>query len=197
MASLSVLFKNRAKFPLFSLPFFKAWAKRILLWPEMYQRSKTRRRLVYRGAIISRTAEIGKVYAGGNAKNLIVGDHTFIGTVELALHDKIQIGSYVCINDQVKILTASHGLNDPYWKHVKAPIIIDDYAWIATSAIILPGVKIGRGAVVGAGAVVSKNVEPFQIVAGNPAKAINKTRTEDLRYNPCEFLAVNQAWLKG
>ena len=61
--------------------------------------------------------------------------------------------------------------------------------------MILPGVYLGRGAVVGAGAVVSKSVTPDSIVIGNPAKPINKVRTQVLGYNPCEFLAANRAWL--
>jgi acetyltransferase-like isoleucine patch superfamily enzyme len=191
MASLSYLFKNRAKFPLSSLLFFRAWAKRILCLPELLKRIQRRSSLIRRGASIAPTAEIGKISADGHAANLSVGEKTFIGTVELALHDKIQIGNNVCINDGVKILTASH------WRHVKAPVIIGDYAWIATNAILLPGVTIGKGGVVGAGAVVSKSVDPYQIVAGNPAKPINKERTTNLLYNPCEFLAANQAWLKG
>jgi len=68
------------------------------------------------------------------------------------LHDEVRIGSHVCINDGVVILTASHDVNDPHWRAVTKPVVIDDYAWIATGATILPGVRIGRGAVVGASA---------------------------------------------
>ena len=103
----------------------------------------------------------------------------------------------MCINDGVQLLTASHSVTDPMWEHKKSPIIIAEYAWIATNAIILPGVRIGRGAVVGAGAVVSKSVGDYEIVVGNPASTISKKRTENLNYNPCEFLAGNRAWLIG
>ena len=75
--------------------------------------------------------------------------------------------------------------------------MIEDYAWIGTGAMILPGVCIGRGAVFGAGAVVSKSVAPGAIVVGNPAKPISKSRCEIFDYNPCEFLAANRAWLVG
>ena len=126
-----------------------------------------------------------------------IGGFTFIGKVELALHDKISIGSRVCINDGAIVLSASHSLDDIHWRHKKGPIYIEDYAWIATNAIILPGVRIGEGAVVGAGAVVSKDVPPYSIVAGNPAKAISRERVKGLDYNPCEFLAANLAWIKG
>ncbi len=197
MASVKYLWKNRAKFPFGSNAFVRAWGKRVFTFKSLIKRNKTRNKLVKAGANISETAEIGDVKANGNKLNLSVGSNSFIGAVELALHDKIIIGEKVCINDGVIILTASHDLSDPLWQHKKAPIIIEDYAWIATNSIILPGVTIGKGAVVGAGAVVSRSVAPYQIVAGNPAAPISKTRINDLKYNPCEFLAANMAWLKG
>jgi acetyltransferase-like isoleucine patch superfamily enzyme len=197
MAGLSYLWNNRAKFPIGSKAFFKAWAKRLLLIDELYIRNRRRSVLVRQGANIATTAEIGIVKVDGKRSNLAISSFTSIGRVEFALHDKIQIGAYVCVNDGVKLLTASHDITAPTWHHVKAPIIIEDYAWIATNAIILAGVTIGRGAVVGAGAVVSKSVAPGAIVAGNPAQQISKKRSEELNYNPCAFLAVNNAWLNG
>lgn len=197
MASLKYLWENRAKFPITNLNFYKAWAKRLLTLRSLFVKNKRRRYLRRKGALISTTAEIGAVKAPGNKKNLTIGSNTFIGNVELALHDKITIGKNVCINDGAILLTASHDLNDPLWQHKKKPIVIEDYTWIATNAIILPGVKIGRGAVVGAGAVVSKNIDSYDIVAGNPAKPTGKKRIEELNYNPCEFLAANKAWLNG
>jgi len=104
----------------------------------------------------------------------------------------VELGNFVCINN----LNSSQDLLSPLWKYKKRPIQINDNAWIATNAIILPGIKIGRGAVVGAGALVSKDVEDYSVVIGNPAKVIDKNRTKILNYNPCEFLAVNNAWLK-
>jgi len=197
MASLSYLFKNRIRFAIGSKPFIRSWGKRIVTLKSVISRNRVRNKLARQGAQIHETAEIGFVKIDGAKKNLTIGSFSFIGRAELALHEKITIGNYVCINDGAILLTASHGLQDPLWKHKKNPIIVHDYAWIATNAIILPGVTIGRGAVVGAGAVVSKNVEPYAIVAGNPAKPIDKKRTDDLQYNPCEFLAGNLAWLKG
>jgi maltose O-acetyltransferase len=197
MASLHYLWRHRAKFSLLNILFYKAWAKRILTLRELRKRNRRRKKLTNKGACIAQTAEIGNIKADGNKSNLKIGDFSFIGRVELALHERITIGSRVCINDGVTILTASHHLNDPSWNHKKAPIVIKDYAWICTNAILLPGVSIGRGAVVGAGAVVSKNVGDFEIVVGNPAKAIEKKRTQDLDYNPCAFLAANNAWING
>jgi maltose O-acetyltransferase len=197
MANLNYLWKQRAKYSVKTIQFYKAWAKRLLCMPELIRRNKRRNRLVSKGALIDSTAEIGEVDVAGAKMNLKIGAFTFLGKVHIALHDKVVIGNNVCINDGVQLLTASHDVMDPKWNHVKAEIIIEDYVWIATNAIILPGVRIGKGAVVGAGAVVSKDILSGQIVAGNPAKPISKKRIEKLEYNPCEFLAGNRAWLIG
>ena len=196
MASLKYLWNNRVKFQLFSKSFFISWAKRLLTFSELIENNKRRKKLINDGAIISETAEIGIVNINGKKENLSIDDFSTLGRVEIALHDKVSIGKYVCINDGVVILSASHDVSDSLWRHKKAPISIGDYAWIATNAIILPGVSIGKGAVVGAGAVVSKNVNDYSIVTGNPAKEIEKKRIDVLNYNPCEFLATNNAWLK-
>jgi acetyltransferase-like isoleucine patch superfamily enzyme len=196
MASLNYLWVNRSKSKFLSRSFFISWAKRILTLKNLIANNKRRRKLTSKGANIADTAEIGNVNIDGKKSNLSIGDFSFIGKVEIALHDKVSIGNFVCVNDGAILLSASHDVLDPLWQHKKSPIDIGDYAWIATNAILLPGVKIGRGAVVGAGAVVGKNVEDYAIVIGNPAKAINKKRTEILNYNPCEFLAANNAWLK-
>jgi maltose O-acetyltransferase len=196
MASLKYLWNNRVKFKWFSKAFFKCWAKRFLTFFELIKYNKRKKKLINNGAQIAETAEIGIATINGKKDNLSIGDFSTLGRVEIALHDKVTIGKYVCINDGVVILSASHDVLDPLWQHKKAPIFIGDYAWIATNAIILPGVNIGKGAVVGAGAVVSKNVKDYAIVIGNPAKEITKKRIDTLNYNPCEFLATNNAWLK-
>ncbi len=197
MASFTYLWSNRVQFPINSLSFYRCWAKRVLCMLEIFKRNKRRAALVKKGAHIHQAAEIGLVKAEGHKSNLSIGANSFLGRISIALHDEVIIGKNVCINDGVQLLTASHDVTDPEWKHVKAKITIDDYAWIAINAIILPGVYIGKGAVVGAGAVVSKDVAAGSIVVGNPAKPITKTRCEELNYNPCEFLAGNQAWLIG
>lgn len=197
MASFSYLWRNRAKFSMGSTNFFRAWVKRALLLGQVLEMNSRRTKLTRKGALIDERAEIGEIRADGNKRNLTVGSFSFLGQTRLALHDRITIGNYVCINDGVQLLTASHDVSDPQWDHKKSPIIIEDYAWIATNAIILPGVRIGKGAVVGAGAVVSKSVNDYEIAVGNPAVIIRKKRVETLNYNPCEFLAANRAWLIG
>jgi acetyltransferase-like isoleucine patch superfamily enzyme len=197
MANISFLWSNRAKFDFISLNFYKAWAKRLLLLPDLVRKDYRRYALVKKGSTIHKSAEIGQVNLNGKVNLLHVGASTFIGKVNIALYENVTIGDRVCINDGVEILTASHDVLDPEWKHIKSAVIIEDYAWIGTGATILPGVTIGRGAVVGAMAVVSKSILPGVIVVGNPAKAVNKLRPIDLNYNPCEFLALNRAWLIG
>ena len=195
MASFSYLWANRARPPFGSKRFFRAWAKRVLLLPDVWRMNARRSRLIRKGAQIDNRAEIGLARIDGPKSKLTIGPFSFIGRVYMALHADVRIGSNVCINDGVEILTASHDVADPQWRQFARAVIIEDYAWIGSGAMILPGVTVGRGAVVGARAVVSKNVEAGTVVAGNPAKATSKTRDSGLNYNPCEFLAANQAWL--
>lgn len=197
MASLSYLWKHRAKFPVGSKQFYRVWGKRIFSYPELAQRNSNRVKLIKKGAIIHETAEIGEAIVEGNKTHLTIGAFSFIGQISIALYCSVSIGERVCINDGVRILSASHDVLDPQWRHVRAEIVIEDFVWIGTGATILPGVHIGRGAVVGAGAVVSKSVVAKGIVVGNPARLIVKSRDIEFDYNPCEFLAANRAWLVG
>lgn len=93
----------------------------------------------------------------------------------------IAIGENVSISQQVMILAADHDMDSPDFAGRNRPVVIEDYVWIGTRAMIMPGVTIGKGAVVAAGAVVTKNVEPYTVVAGVPAKFI-KNRSKDLTY---------------
>jgi maltose O-acetyltransferase len=72
-------------------------------------------------------------------------------------------------------------MNDPNFGCESAPVVIEDFAWISCRTVVLPGTRIGKGAVVAAGAVVTKDVEPYSIVAGVPAKKIGE-RSRDLNY---------------
>ena len=75
------------------------------------------------------------------------------------------------------------------------PIVIDDYAWIATGAMITSGVHVGRGAVVGAGAVVREDVPDGAVVVGNPAQIVSTARPSELDYSPVRLCAPLEAWL--
>jgi len=93
----------------------------------------------------------------------------------------ITIGEYVHISFYVKILTLQHDLDDPEYKAIGGPVVIGNRVSLNTNAIVLPGVTIGDGAVVAAGAVVTKNVEPYAIVGGVPARFI-RWRNHNLTY---------------
>lgn len=93
----------------------------------------------------------------------------------------IRIGSNVSISAGVVILTADHDASDPEFGGRQKSVLIEDYVFIGTGAMILPGLKIGKGAVIGARSVVTKDVMPFTVVAGNPAKIIGN-RSKELRY---------------
>lgn len=93
----------------------------------------------------------------------------------------LSIGASVSIAPEVCLLTADHDPQSADFAGRTAPVTIEDHVWLGTRATVLPGVTIGRGAVVAAGAVVTRDVAPFAIVGGVPAKPIG-TRTETLDY---------------
>ena len=110
-------------------------------------------------------------------------------------HERIEIGNCVVINDGVRLITGSHDIHSPTYDHVFSPIIIEDHAWIATDAMILKGVRIGRGAVVAAAAVVTRDVRPFTVVGGNPAREIGTRRIESFDYIPSSWFGPVMAWV--
>jgi acetyltransferase-like isoleucine patch superfamily enzyme len=195
---LRELWTNRDHHPLLSRAWIHAWAKRFFAAPGLLRQAWYQRCLKASGAQIHPSAFFSAIrMIEGDLNLLSVDRESFVGRAQLAVHESITIGYRVCINDGAKLLTASHDVSDPHWKTVKAPIVIEDYAWIATDAIILPGVTVGRGAVIGAGAVVAKNVPPLTIMVGNPARPASRQRPENLDYSPTALLALNTAWRKA
>jgi len=115
-------------------------------------------------------------------KNFKIDEHSVINRrCYLDCRGGIEIGKNVSISPEVYIISATHIVDDPEYKVVGKKVIIDDHVWIAAKAIILPGVHLGKGCVVGAGSVVTKDVAPYEIVAGNPARFIRK-RNDQLTY---------------
>lgn len=110
-------------------------------------------------------------------KDTIIGDHAFLDG-----RDKLIIGDHVDIASEVMIYNSEHDLNSEAFHAVTAPVTIEDYVFIGPRVIILPGVKIGKGAVVAAGAVVTKDVPEFTIVGGVPAQVIGERKLKDLHY---------------
>jgi|tagenome__1003787_1003787.scaffolds.fasta_scaffold20814767_2 acetyltransferase-like isoleucine patch superfamily enzyme len=114
---------------------------------------------------------------------LVIGAHTRINRdCCLDARGSLRIGENVSISPEVTILTAYHPIDDPEFRVASRPIEIDDYAFVGTRATILAGVRIGRGAVVGAGAVVTRDVPPLAVVAGVPARQVGTRPEEALRY---------------
>ncbi|MFZ4779391.1 MAG: acyltransferase [Terrimicrobiaceae bacterium] len=93
----------------------------------------------------------------------------------------IRTGCDVSIGPNASILTLGHDPQSADFSDRGGDVSIGDRVWIGYGSLILPGVHIGEGAVVGAGAVVTKDVEPYTIVAGNPARKIGN-RTRNLSY---------------
>lgn len=94
---------------------------------------------------------------------------------------EVRIGNDVSIGPEASILTLGHDPQSPYFADRGGDVVIGDHVWIAYRAIILPGIHIGEGAVVAAGAVVTADVVPYSIVAGSPARKIGE-RNRDLNY---------------
>lgn len=116
-------------------------------------------------------------------KNVSVGRGTIIGDhATLDGRAKLTIGNHVDIASEVMIFNGEHDIHSEYFKPVTAPVTINDYVFIGPRAIILPGVSIGWGAVVAAGAVVTKDVPDSTIVAGVPAQPIGHRRAKVLNY---------------
>ena len=114
---------------------------------------------------------------------LIVGrDSVINGNCRLDTRGEIFIGDNVSISEEVIILTVDHDMNKPDFSGRKRSVEIADYVFVGTRAMILPGVQIGRGAIIAAGALVTKDVPEFSVYAGVPAKFIKK-RPENLNYS--------------
>lgn len=127
------------------------------------------------GAKIARTANI---YASAKVFmpwNLDMKEHACLASgVDCYNAAPIIIGVDATVSQRAYLCTASHNISSSRHEQIEKPIIIADRAWIAAEAFVGPGVTIGEGAVVGARAAVFKDVEPWSVVGGNPAKFIKK-----------------------
>ena len=151
------------------------------------------------GRIPSRTLRYGylKAWLGGygqgtsvqmgnrflNGRKVFLGERNVInwGCVLDGRKFAIRTGSDVSIGPEATILTLGHDPQSPDFADLGGDVTIGNHVWIACRALILPGVRIGEGAVVAAGAVVTRDVEPYTIVAGVPARKVGE-RNRDLRY---------------
>ena len=147
------------------------------------------RRILYKGlgahignkAVIHFRTEIRSTWRLYIGQGSIIGDN-----VILDAREGLKVGDNVNISSNVSIYTLQHDHRDPDFKcpnpeDRKMSVEIDDRVWIGSNVIVLPGVHIGEGAVCCAGCVVTKDVEPYAVVAGVPAKKVNE-RPRNLTY---------------
>ncbi len=119
-----------------------------------------------------------KLYVGSGS---IIGDNAILDA-----RSKLIIGKNVNLSSNVSIYTLQHDHRDPYFytpnpEEKNMSVKIEDRVWLGCNVIVLPGVTIGEGAVCCAGCVVTKNVEPYSVVAGIPARKVGE-RPRNLKY---------------
>lgn len=119
-----------------------------------------------------------RAYIGGG-KGVSLGSGSGIGVLA-QLHGAVEIGENVLMGPEVMIFARNHRFSDvgaPIKEQgysEERPVKVGDDVWIGARAIILPGVHIGAGSIIGAGAVVSRSVEPYSVVVGNPARVVKQ-----------------------
>lgn len=107
--------------------------------------------------------------------NLVMDDYACLaGGVDCYNAAPVHIGANATVSQRAFLCTASHDITDPHHRQVERPIVVGPRAWVCAEAYVGPGVVVGDGAVVGARACVYKDVEPWTVVGGNPAKFIKK-----------------------
>jgi acetyltransferase-like isoleucine patch superfamily enzyme len=118
-----------------------------------------------------------------NPGNVRLGDDSIIGySVTLDGRAPLTIGDHVDVASEVMIYNSEHNIHDPEFGPIEAPVTIEDYVFIGPRATIMPGVTIGKGAVIAASAVVTKDVPPNTIMGGVPAKPIGERQLTDYHY---------------
>ena len=124
--------------------------------------------------VLLRSVNVPVELCTGPEGRLRIGDAVRLNYgVSIAAHGAVTIGDRVRVGPYVMIVDTD--FHDPYERARRpapSPVVIEDDVWIGAKAAVLKGVRIGRGAIVGVGAVVTRNVEPFSVVAGVPARAV-------------------------
>ena len=139
-------------------------------------------------------SEIGDYFQTGQGVSIrednIIGNNVSIGTNSVLefgnrigdysrIHsscflEMVAIGKYVFVGPNVVFTDDPHPMGCPHYKECKGGAVVEDYVRIGANSTILPGIKIGRNSLIGAGSVVTKDVPPDSVVAGNPAKVIKR-----------------------
>jgi acetyltransferase-like isoleucine patch superfamily enzyme len=122
------------------------------------------------------------LYGGSPGVGMKIGNNSSIGPFSyIGCSGYIEIGNNVMISPRVSIYAENHVFDDPTLPMIdqgvrRSVVIIEDDCWIASHSVVLAGVRIGKGSVVAAGSIVTKDVPPYSIVAGNPARIIKSRK---------------------
>jgi acetyltransferase-like isoleucine patch superfamily enzyme len=117
--------------------------------------------------------------------NVAIGDGSAIGgTTWIDAWGQVTIGRCCILGDHIDLLTGSHDIHSVDLAGKVRPIVIEDYVWLPRRVTILPGVTVGRGAVVSTGSIVVRDVAPLAVVGGNPAQKIGERADVEFRYIP-------------
>ena len=147
--------------------------------------SHTFRNICYRLSGIS-LAKGASLHLGAKffqPKNISIGEGSILGDhIFLDGRAKLTIGKHVDIASEVMIYNSEHDLSDPNFSATEEPVKIGDYVFIGPRSIILPGVTIGDGAIIAAGAVVTKDIPEGAIAGGVPAKVISERPLKEYKY---------------
>ena len=175
--------ENKLRSFLYGLAFYIAtnW---VANWPSFHMRHWYYRRILHYTLGKDSSIHMGVFVTG---QNIHIGDNVVINRrVYLDGRIGITIKNNISISPEVYIVSMEHDPNNPQFATRGGEVVIDDHVWIGARAMILPGIHIGEGAVVGACAVVTKDVEPYQIVAGVPARPVG-TRSRQIDYRCIYF----------
>lgn len=162
----------------------KPWLYMLVI-KHIPSKSLRKRLLSWGGATISPRVSMFSSVDIRNPKGLVIEEGCSVGPkVLLDARKGIHIHKNVTIAYDAIIWTLHHEMNSADFHTYGGAVEIDDYAWICSRSIILPGVHIGKAAVIASGAVVTKDVEPYTIVGGIPAKKIGERERIDFSYEP-------------
>jgi acetyltransferase-like isoleucine patch superfamily enzyme len=146
-----------------------AWYRRVLGWQIGPRATLLLGQHIQLGGIRSTKVSIGK--------GTVINEGCFLYTT-----GGLIIGENVSISAGAWLVTGTHDMNDPQFPDDYRPIVIGNHAWIGVRAILLAGITIGEGAVVMAGAVVTRDVPPYAVVGGVPARVVSQRKLQNASY---------------
>ena len=170
---------------------FDEGIKRVTIGPNAYCQNKTG---IKENIKIGHHCDIhARIIAAGKNGRVRIGNYTTIRGGIIGSVESIVIGNYVIISNNVTIYDNNNHPTDPdarllmcesgfysdlwNWENsIHSPVVIEDNVWIGEKAAILKGVTVGRGSIVASHSVVTKDVKPYTIVAGNPARIVKELR---------------------